>query len=67
MFVTYKERQFKENYRDFLQSTGNTNTDEEDWDFLFYSLRNETGKLKEQIESQVTSLEKKIKKKSKKW
>ena len=30
MFVTYKERQFKENYRDFLQSTGNTNTDEED-------------------------------------
>ena len=43
MFVTYKERQFKENYRDFLQSTGNTNTDEEDRDFFCYSLPKETG------------------------
>ena len=61
-FVAFKERQFRENYRDFLLSRGNTNTDEEDWDILCYSLPHEAGKLKEQIESRVTSLEKKDKK-----
>ena len=37
-FVAFKEKQFRENYGDFLESTDNTNTDEEDWDVLCYSL-----------------------------
>ena len=58
-FVAFKERQFREKQGDSLQSIDNTNTDEQDWDVLCYSLPHETGKLKEQIESHVTSLEKK--------
>ena len=37
-FVAFKERQSRENHGDFLQSIDNTNTDEEDWDVLCYSL-----------------------------
>ena len=57
MLLTKKDN--SERTTGLCTSAGNTNTDEEDWDVLCYSLPHKTGKLNEQIEPQVTSLEKK--------